>query len=273
MVEPRRVPIWVLALVLVAAVAAALFYRENPVPDRAEAYAADVATASAGTFLTLRSLNAVLSSVQEIEVGGSLVVSGTAQPFKFLEPVDDTIERISGAVFWIMLVAGVLSIAMGPVSAVGAGMVALATLIWLIDRAAGPKNPLVGLTRSLVWYGSFLGLGLPLAFLVSAVLADRLSNATWAEHEARIQLICGEICEDDPTAAAKRQTWSTGLQDLLDDAERYRELASRIYNQANELIASYIAILSVFVFQIFLLPALIAGAFFLVARHGARGRG
>lgn len=72
------------------------------------------ATTSAATYVTLRTLNAVLSTVQEAAFTGSVVVAeATVQPLKALEPIDDTVERISDVVFAIMLAAGVLSVAMG----------------------------------------------------------------------------------------------------------------------------------------------------------------
>lgn len=61
--EPRRTPIWVLVLILTAALVAAVFYRQNPVAEQAKGYAGTVAVASAGTYVSLRTLNAVLSSV------------------------------------------------------------------------------------------------------------------------------------------------------------------------------------------------------------------
>ena len=113
---------------------------------------------------------------------------------KFLEPVDDTVERIADVVFAIMLTAGTLSVAMGPVSALGAGMIALASALWLADRAVGARDPAVGLARRLLAYGAFLGVGLPLAVLISATMADHLTAATWAEHQTIIEEI---MAEDD----------------------------------------------------------------------------
>ena len=98
MKRARRTQIAAMLLALVA-FAAALGYASNPVTQSAQDYARGVAAASGGLDLTLRSLNAFLSTAQEIEVSGKVVVGGSAQPLKVLEPVDDTIERIADVVF------------------------------------------------------------------------------------------------------------------------------------------------------------------------------
>ena len=56
------------------------------------------------------------------------------QPLKALEPIDDTIERISDLVFSVMVVTGILAVAMGPVSATGSALIALAALAWVAGR-------------------------------------------------------------------------------------------------------------------------------------------
>lgn len=265
-------PVWALVLILTAALGAAVFYRGNPLNTQARAYANSVAVTSAGTYVSLRTLNAVLSSVQEIEVGGSLVVSGTAQPLKFLEPVDDTVERIADVVFAIMLVSGTLSVAMGPISAVGAGMIALAATLWLADRALGRRDPVIGMARGLLSYGAFLGLGLPLIFLIASGLADHLTAATWAEHQAIIDDIMAEVDTSAVTGLAADQGWADRLRGFSGDAARYGEVVANVFDRADDLVGSFIAILSVYVFKIFVLPALLAGAAYVVARHWARPR-
>ena len=92
-----------LAFFCVLALTAALL-RDNPVVSAAQGYAADVATTAAASYVTLRTLNAFLSTAQEIEVGLSFIASGSARPLKVLEPIDDTVERIAGLVFGLSLI-------------------------------------------------------------------------------------------------------------------------------------------------------------------------
>lgn len=269
MAERRPVRMAVLVLCAGIALLAAVFYRANPVTEAARDYAGDVATASAGIYVSLRTLNAVLSAAQEVEVGGSLVASASAQPFRFLEPIDDTVERIASVVFNVMVVTGVLSVAMGPVSAVGAGMVALALLIWMMDRGAGRHDVIVALSRRLVWYGLFLALALPVAFLLSGLLADGLTRDVWDENAAVIAEISAEAEGAIPEGAAP-DSWWQNLSGAMGEADRYQEIVRNVSDRADDLLRSYVAILAVFIFKILVLPALLVGAFFVTARFLSR---
>lgn len=264
MTDPAKRPILraLLAGLAVVALLLALIYPANPLTRAAKDYAASVAAASAGVYVTLRSLNAVLSTAQEIEVGGSLVVSGTVQPLKMLEPVDDTIERIAGLVFFAMVATGVLAVALGPVGGIGWALVALACALALWPgRGPGARR----LARQLGGYGALLGLALPLAFVLSDLGADRMTRAVWAENRAVIEEISGAV---ETPAETEPEGWFTLIPD---DLEHYRSIAGNILTRADELIASYLAILAVFVFKLVLLPALLLGGLVLVLRALARG--
>lgn len=234
----------------------AMFHTANPVTNTAARYATTVSTASAATYVTLRSLNAVLSTAQQVEMGVGLGVSGSAQPFRMLEPVDDTIERIADAVFALMVFSGVLAVAMGPVGAVGFAMMAGAFVIWWLfpGRVLG---------RRLAVYGTFLALALPLSFLLSGGIAEQMTQGVWERNSLVIDRIAATIETPETSGEAG---WLDRMRSGLTEMDSYRALASTIYDQADELIASYIAILAVFVFRIFLLPALLAGGFFVIAR-------
>lgn len=261
---PSRTPVVVLAVIMIVAAVFALSSSANPLGRAAQRYAGQVAAASAGVYITLRSVNAFLSAAQEVEVGGSLVVSGSVQPLKTLEPIDDTIERIAGVVFAMMVITGGLSVAMGPIGAVGAAMIALAMGLWIFDRLAGRRDVIVVLARRLGWYGGFLALAVPLAFLISGLIADRMTQQVWQENDAVIAEITAPIAEDPTAPELQNRLWQA-----LDDLDDYRILAGNIYDRADDLIGSYIAILGVFLFKLLLLPAAIMGGFYLIARFFA----
>lgn len=268
--KPTR--LFLLAMIAVAALMASLFYKSNPLPNRAAGYAQNVATSAAATYVTLRTLNAVLSTVQEASFTGSVVVAeATVQPLKSLEPIDDTIERIADVVFALMLASGVLSVAMGPVSAIGAGMMSLACLIWLIDLVIGRRNPLSGAARRLVWYGAFLGLGLPLAFLLSDPIAVHLTNGVAESHQAIIATIMADV-ETTVTPLSDTQGWLAWLRELSNDVDRYYALAESTLRHADDLIASFISLVSVYLFRLLFLPAILAGAALVVFRFFARSQ-
>lgn len=239
----------------------ALAHDRNPLTRAAQGHAETVATVSAATYVSLRALNAFLSTVQEIEVGGSLVVSGTAHPFKMLEPIDDTVERIAGAIFALMAVSGILAVAMGPVGGIGWALVALAALVWLVPRVHGAG--LRGLARRVASYGLFLGLAVPLAFVLAAVFADAMTERTYSRHNAAIAELTAEITPDEVTA--EDSVWR--------DIDRYRRMAGTVYQNADTLIAGYLALMAVFVFRIFVFPLVLLGLFAMIGRHVARAHG
>ncbi|MEQ5871137.1 hypothetical protein J4E08_14695 [Sagittula sp. NFXS13] len=219
----------ILSLVLAVALVAAAFASVNPATRAAQGYARQIAATSAGTYLTLRTLNAFLSTAQEVEVGGSLVVQGTAQPLKWLEPVDDTVERVAQVVFVVMVATGVLSVALVPVTGLGWAMLAGAAAVALFAR----RHAVAGrIARALGLYGVFFGAMLPIALILSSALADRMA----------------------------------ALQRAGSDLDRYRTMAVAIYERSDELVSSLLALVSVFVFKLFVLPALLLGAGWAVLR-------
>jgi hypothetical protein len=227
---------------------------EDPLTGTAQSYAADVATKAAGTYVTLRTLNAVLSTAQELEVGMSFIASGTARPLKVLEPVDDTVERIAGLVFGVMVATGVLAVALGPVSALGLGLLALAFAI----AALFPQRRMV---RPLGWYGLFFGLALPISLALATPLAEALTQAAYARNLATVSEITQQVGGGDVLAEA-----DLSLND-------YRKIAANVWTRADELIGAMVAIVGVYVFRIFILPLLLIGGLFFAARSFARGPG
>ena len=237
-----------LVALLVLAVLAAVF-RDNPLTRSAQGYAQSIATTAAGTYVTLRTLNAFLSTAQELEVGVSFIASGTAQPLKVLEPIDDTIERIAGLIFGVMVATGVVAIALGPVSGIGWALFALAVALALLR-----KRQQVDMGY-LATYGLLLGMGLPLALTFSAWLATALTQGAYLENLAVLQDITQLVSSADTLEGE-----GPGLSE-------YRALASNVWARADELISSLIAILSVYVFRLFVMPILLIIAMLLLARR------
>lgn len=228
---------------------------DDPLTQTAQNYAADVATKAAGTYVLLRTLNAVLSTAQEVEVGVSFIASGNAQPLKVLEPLDDTIERIASLVFGVTVVTGVLAVALGPVSAVGLTMLALALLVAALSKRRG-------IARRLGWYGAFLGLALPVGLTMSAPLAGVLTEATLVRNQALVSEITQSVESTD--LQATEEIADLGLND-------YRRITASVWQRADELIGGLVAIFGVYVFRIFILPAMLIVGLFFAARTLARG--
>lgn len=240
-----------MVLCIVAALLAAVF-RDNPLNRAAQNYAQTVAVTAAATYVTLRTLNAFLSTAEEVEVGLSFIASGSAQPLKVLEPIDDTIERVAGLVFGVMVATSILAVAIGPISAIGFAMLAFA----LILKLAPQRN--MSLSRPMLWYGAFLGLAMPLALASSAIVATTLTETTYQTNLSVITEITATV--GDTSIANESEP---GLRE-------YRALANNVWARADELISALIAVLGVYVFRIFLLPLLLIGAMLIAARHLAR---
>lgn len=226
----------------------------DPLTGGAQAYAADIATKSAATYVTLRTLNAVLSTAQEIEVGLTFIASGTAQPLKVLEPVDDTVERIAALVFGVMVATGVLAVALGPVSALGLALLAVALAI-------ATFFPQRRMSRPLGWYGLFFGLALPVSLVLAAPLSEALTQTTYARNLAVVNEITQQVSGGQEVVAQ-----DLGLND-------YRKIAANVWNRADELIGAMVALVGVYVFRIFILPLMLVGGLFFAARSFARGEG
>ena len=146
-----------------ACLALALLPQANPLVRWAEARNAEVAVAATGAYISLRAINATLSMAGEVEVGASIGVGGSINPLRWLEPVDDTVERVSALVFAVAALSGLLSLALAPLSAIGFGLLALG----LLGREAcrtGPGARAPGLHRAVAGCGT---LGLTLTYPLS----------------------------------------------------------------------------------------------------------
>ncbi|WP_121061490.1 hypothetical protein [Chachezhania antarctica] len=265
MSEPRRPGILIILAFAAVAFLAMVSYRANPLNEGAKSYATAVAATSAGVYVTLRSINAFLSTAQEIEVsGGAVFVSGSAQPLKVLEPIDDTIERISAMVFGLMVATGVVAVGIGPISAVGFGMIVLSLGIDLIRRVIGKVSDVTALERQLLRYGLLFGLGVPLAFVLTSQMADWMTADVWAEYDAVVQDITAEV---DLAEAGESASVVSNLRSAINGVERYQTLAANLLDRADDLLNAYVMILSVFIFKLLLLPALILGGLIAFSRR------
>ncbi|SFA87650.1 hypothetical protein SAMN05421688_1398 [Poseidonocella pacifica] len=248
----------ILAVIALLAIGGTLFHEQNPLTRSAEARATEIAVASAATYVTLRTMNAVLSSATEAEVtAGVFVAEGTVKPLRALEPLDDTIEKISSAVFAVMVATGVLSVGLGPLGAVGAALAAVGAVLLI----ALPARRLSG---TLAVYGLLLWVGLPLTFVAAQEAATFLTDPTLARHQATIAEITAAVTLSDASPA---EGWWERARETVEGMERYGDLARTIWNRADELIAAYVGLLSLYLVRLVVLPvAMLLGLVALVRR-------
>ena len=234
----------------------------NPLARVASAEARATLASTVTVYAGLRSLNAFLSTAQEVEVGGSFVLQGSVQPLKTLEPIDDTVERVAAAVLALSVAAGLLALGFGPLSVIG-----FAVLL----AGAGLARTTPGLARRCLATGALLALILPAAFAVSGVAGDAMTRAVWTENTAILDRIRGEVGDEGTvadTAAAPGQggtgflSWLTGetadeagaSADRRGTVERYRAVAAVLWSESGALLESYVSILAVWLLKLLVLP-------------------
>lgn len=275
------------ALCLVLAIAPAA-----PVSSPAREAARDVATASLGVYVALRSINAALSFAQEIEVGGSIGVSANAQPLKFLEPVDDTVERVSSVVFWVSLVAGAVVIGVEPVSRIGFLLLAAGLAIrWLrgplIGRMGPAARPVCRAGEALDATGLVLALLLPLSLALGSGLGSRLTADEWDTARADLGEITsyassllgetGDVARDDVAESEESgvmgwlrellETTGDGFGGAAERTGKYLDAAGYFIDEADRLFGASMTILAIFLLRTLILPLALMLTMVVLARR------
>jgi len=185
------------ALSIIAMLLIGLFFvKENVILKSATEYTSDIAKDSAAVYLSLRGINAALSFVEEIEVNASVVVaSGSVQPFKVLEPIDDAVERMSSAIFYIGVMAATTTVVLEFFGrygfllfgiTLGVQQLVFHTGLWGSDNIfsriiAGIRNSAGIILIALI------------SFFISSTLSDKLSDNKWLEYRQLLNEISGEL--------------------------------------------------------------------------------
>jgi hypothetical protein len=244
----------------------------NPLSGAATRQAGQVTLGAVTIYAALRTLNLFLSAAQEIEVGGSFVVSGSVQPLKMLEPIDDTVENVAGMILGISVVSGLLAISFGPLSAIGFALIAAAMLL----AARAPP-----LSRQMTTTGAMMALIVPLVFALSGLFADAVTGAVWDRNAEILEGIADRIDDSDALAETRDPAtapagenegflgslWRSGAENaaavgdattaVVDALAAYREAGAYLVENADALLRSYIEILAVLLFKTVLLPGVL----------------
>lgn len=279
-------------LLLLGVIDLAYGQRLNPLLPPAERAAERIALATTGVYVSLRAINAALSTAQEVELGASVGAQASLQPLKVLEPLDDTVERVAGVVFAVAAGAALAIVGLGPVSTLGifalsAGLAGL----WLVERSrrfAGMRR----IADASVRVGLALSVVLPLVFAIGVGLGERLTEPSWREAQSRLDriadqarvLIGGETGKDATTSAPDTEGGSglfgglfdrlsdatAAVRDVADSAGRYREAAHALWTEADDLFRASLTLIGIFVLRMVLFPALmLLGAMAILRRLAA----
>lgn len=168
----------------------------EPFSKRAQTYTEEITVGSAVTYASLRALNAAISFVEEVEVSGTFVIGGSANPFKFLEPIDDAVERLASAIFLVGVISAVMSVVLPIVGAAGFAFLGIALLLRVV--ASNSKAQFLGrgaleeLLNRMVSLGG-LGVLVVISFAFSSMVADSISERAWGKYEAMLDEIGGQM--------------------------------------------------------------------------------
>ncbi|SFE61129.1 hypothetical protein [Roseivivax sediminis] len=268
----RRLRRILLAAVLGLAALAALMV-QNPAVDGAERAASRIAVAAGAVYVSLRAINATLSVAQEIELGGSAVVSASAQPIKVLEPIDDTVERVASTVFAVSVVAATLSVAAEPLSVLGAAILLGALLPWLL---IGPRRGRAShvCDRALVG-GTALAFVLPALFWAGAGIADVLTEPRMVAARAELSDIADRargISEERALPETGDSSFfdslTNGVADILETIGVYRDSVAYFLEEADTILSTSLTIIGLLLLEALILPlAVVAAALWILRRR------
>lgn len=266
----------------------------NPALAPASAAAEDIAATTAGVYVSLRIINAALSTAQEIEVGASVGAQASLQPLKVLEPVDDTVERVAGVVFAVAVGAALATVGFAPVAALGLFLFGLGALLRAVDDLLPVVDGLRAASAYAMRLGAVLALVVPLGFAGGVALGERITAPQWTAAmealdrvttEARVLIGAGEEAPEIATVegvatdgglfarlGAQLQAAGDGMNEAVSAMVRYREAAVVLMSQADDLFRASLTIIGIFALRTLVLPALLLwGALALMRRSAGAG--
>ena len=252
----------------------------NPAVPIAEERASEIAAATASVYVSLRVINAALSAAQEIEVGGSIGVQASAQPFRVLEPVDDTVERVSHVIFAIAAGAALMLVGLGPVASLGLVLLGIGSLgLAFADVSGSSKIQRSSLRAARL--GLAFGLALPLVFAGGSWLGERMTQPQWDSAISQLDAVAAEarvlIGEGDEVEIEVEEeagglfSWVgdgvSAAGDAMDAVARYRDAVRLFMNEADVLFSSSLTIIGLFVLRMVVLPALLLWGLMALVRR------
>ncbi len=251
--------------------------RSLPTAAPAEAAATDIATSTAGVYVSLRVINAALSAAQEVEIGGSMVAEVGVQPLKVLEPVDDTVERVADVVFAVAAGAALATVGLAPVSALGLVLLGCGLLGVAAQQGRPTLVPIAPVCQRAVRMGAVVGLIVPLMFAAGVWLGERVTAVPWqaamaeldrVTQEAEVLIGAGAVAqiEDAATPVAEpeggffapfnawiREGFDT-VEDGMEAVARYRDAAGVFLSEADALFSATMTIIGVYALRMLVLP-------------------
>lgn len=261
----------------------------NPLITTAEHRAQDVATATVAVYISLRAINAALSTAQEIEIGASLGGQASLQPLKVLEPVDDTVERVADALFLVAAAAALATVGLGPVASIGLSLLGLGLLLRSMHTLPQPLSALSGKAQR---FGLILGVAMPLVFTCGSTFGTWATEAQRTAAQGEIdrvaqqanlligngkdaQPVATNVAEDDGWFSSISNTWNDaadGVRGVFESSRQYLDAASVFVSEADTILHASLTLIGVFVLRMIVLPLFLLWGAIALLRGGGGGR-
>jgi len=260
------------------------FLQKAPFSKSAEEYAREITISSAVTYASLRGINAAISFAEEVEIGGSVIaVSGSAHPFKFLEPLDDAVERVASAIFLVGVASGVLTVILPILGSVAFVFMGVSAVLYSCLYLSGLNFPGRQMLSEIIDRMFHLGgscILVVIAFSISSMFADQISERAWTDYQDLLSEVGQEMevfSDDELAIVGKASTSGLGADStittgsvgsVIDGIFSWRPGSPKVYDRiktivvilgdkSDELIKAFIAVFAAFIFKTAVLPLLI----------------
>jgi len=251
----------------------------------AEEVVDDIAARAAVAFAISRSINAALSFAEEVTISAGVLIEGSVNPAKVLEPVNNLIEQFADIMLAVAIAALMLKILLGVGAAWGVSVFLAAALVVFCLEGLARNRPRLWKPRmerlgfALLLLAFLLRLALPAALFATHAVSEHFLADRYAEAEDSLRSIQSKaeaassaVREaDEVTAEDGGGSWFAGkAASAVDLVRKAFGAVSDVFGGAFE---SVVAIATVFLFETMLLPValvlLIYRAFLTLARPAA----
>lgn len=248
----------------------------NPLATVSEQTAETIAASAVTVYVSLRAINAALSTAQEIEVGASVVGQASLQPLKVLEPVDDTVERVADAVFLVAAGAALAAVGLAPVVSVGLVVLGAA----LLGRIALGRSPAFArrvkpLCDKGITLGIAVGFAIPAVFVLAVRVGEQATAAQMSTAMAELDAVAHKAnfligAEADEAAAVSPADegdagvfgWLSSriseagdsVSGVFEQSGRYLEAAQVFVEEADTILRASLTIIGIFTLRMLVLP-------------------
>jgi hypothetical protein len=166
--------------------AAALCFT-NPFASRAAKFNSEIFVSATAVYTSYRVINRVLSVAADTSVQVSIIgTSAGFRPGQILRSLLDTLDRFADLLFPLMILAGVLSIAIGPVASLAAALAALGFTLRISADLTARYSTIVAthikrLGNACAGIGILFSLVIPLTYSGGYLIGNHITAHSWED--------------------------------------------------------------------------------------------